>query len=152
MPWNEDDYPSSMKSLANVTRKKVIDIANALVDDGYDEGRAIPIAIEQAKKWRETASAKEVETFRDSGDPEHRSSKGKKHPNNPDRLDESEQVVSHDKGWAVQSSGAERVTAVYDQKEKAIKRAKEIAKNKGTGVTIFREDGSVQDEHSYERS
>jgi hypothetical protein len=51
MPWTYQDYPASMKNLATPTRHKAIDIANALLDEGYDEGRAIPIATAQAEKW-----------------------------------------------------------------------------------------------------
>lgn len=44
MPWNMNDYPASMKNLDPLIRKKAIDIANALLDDGYPDDRAIPIA------------------------------------------------------------------------------------------------------------
>lgn len=56
MPWNMKDFPASMKNLDKLTRKKAIDIANALLDEGYPDNRAIPIAIDQAKKWYEDAS------------------------------------------------------------------------------------------------
>lgn len=49
MPWNMKDFPASMKNLDKLTRKKAIDIANALLDEGYPDNRAIPIAIDQAK-------------------------------------------------------------------------------------------------------
>lgn len=51
MPWNMNDYPTSMKNLAPLIRKKAIDIGNALLADGYPDDRAIPIAISQAEKW-----------------------------------------------------------------------------------------------------
>ncbi|MBE9180969.1 DUF2188 domain-containing protein [Oculatella sp. LEGE 06141] len=53
MPWNEKDYPASMKNLTAEVRHKAIDIANALLEDGYEEGRAIAIATAQAEKWAE---------------------------------------------------------------------------------------------------
>jgi len=53
MPWNNDNYPASMKSLAPSTRAKAIEIANALLEDGYDEGKAIRIAVARAKQWAE---------------------------------------------------------------------------------------------------
>ncbi len=43
MPWNVRDYPASMKNLDPLVRKKAIDIANALLADGYSDDRAIPI-------------------------------------------------------------------------------------------------------------
>ncbi|MGO9039272.1 MAG: hypothetical protein ACLPX1_20180 [Steroidobacteraceae bacterium] len=51
MPWNEDRYPRSMMRLPPVVRGKAIGIANALLADGYDEGKAIRIAIAQARRW-----------------------------------------------------------------------------------------------------
>ena len=51
MPWNESRYPVSMRNLPDRVRGKAIAIANALLEEGYDEGRAIRIAIAQAKRW-----------------------------------------------------------------------------------------------------
>jgi uncharacterized protein YdaT len=52
MPWNETRYPTSMKHLPPEVREKAIEIANALlVEAGYDEGKAIRIAIAKAKEW-----------------------------------------------------------------------------------------------------
>ena len=50
MPWNKSDYPDSFKNLDDSTRNKAIEIANALLKDGHDDGSAIRIAISQAKK------------------------------------------------------------------------------------------------------
>lgn len=51
MPWNMENHPDSMKNLEGPIKKKAIDIANALLEEGYDEGRSIAIGISQAKKW-----------------------------------------------------------------------------------------------------
>jgi uncharacterized protein YdaT len=51
MPWNESYFPRSMLNLSPTTRAKAIEIANALREEGYEEGRAIRIAIAQAKRW-----------------------------------------------------------------------------------------------------
>ncbi|NDJ84710.1 MAG: hypothetical protein GYB66_02385 [Chloroflexi bacterium] len=59
MPWTTEDYPASMKNLEEVIRNKAIEIANALLEEGYEEGRAISIAISQAKKWREDQDSTE---------------------------------------------------------------------------------------------
>jgi uncharacterized protein YdaT len=50
MPWNYDHFPTSMKHLPPVVREKAIEIANALLDEGMDEGKAIRIAIAKAKE------------------------------------------------------------------------------------------------------
>ncbi|WP_010651838.1 DUF2188 domain-containing protein [Oceanobacillus massiliensis] len=150
MPWDMNDYPASMKNLNEVTKKKAIDIANAMLDEGYEEGRAIPIAIDQAKEWKENASSDEIEDYRKHGKPTQRSKEGKKYKSNPERLEEGEEVVGHEDGWAVKSSGSDRASEVFDNKQDAISRAKEIAKNKGTSLTIYKKDGSVQDKQSFD--
>ncbi len=61
MPWTMKDYPASFKSLDNVIRKKALEIANKMMQEGYDESRAIPIAISQAKEWKKNATEKEIE-------------------------------------------------------------------------------------------
>jgi uncharacterized protein YdaT len=53
MPWNEAYYPQSMGNLPLEVRLKAIEIANALLEEGYDEGKAIRIAIAKAKEWAE---------------------------------------------------------------------------------------------------
>lgn len=53
MPWTKDDYPDSLKNFMAPVRNKAIEIANALLEDGYEEGRAIAIATTQAKEWGE---------------------------------------------------------------------------------------------------
>ena len=51
MPWNSDFFPASMRHLAPLTREKAIEVANSLLEEGMDEGRAIRIAIARAKSW-----------------------------------------------------------------------------------------------------
>jgi uncharacterized protein YdaT len=51
MPWNDDDFPTSMRHLGVQTRRKAIEIANTLLAEGMDEGKAIRIAIAKAKQW-----------------------------------------------------------------------------------------------------
>jgi hypothetical protein len=53
MPWDESYYPRSMRKLPSEVRLKAIKIANALLEEGYDEGKAIRIAIAKAKEWAE---------------------------------------------------------------------------------------------------
>jgi hypothetical protein len=53
MPWSEAYYPRSMRNLPLEVRLKAIEIANALLEEGYDEGKAIRIGIAKAKEWAE---------------------------------------------------------------------------------------------------
>lgn len=50
MPWNANRYAVSMKNLLPLVRSKALEIAKALLAEGYDEGRAIRIAITRAKR------------------------------------------------------------------------------------------------------
>lgn len=51
MPWTADYFPASMRQLDPLVRDKAIEIANALLAEGMDEGRAIRIAIAKARQW-----------------------------------------------------------------------------------------------------
>jgi uncharacterized protein YdaT len=51
MPWSADHFPASMRRLDPRVRGKAIEIANALLQEGSPEGRAIRIAIAKAKEW-----------------------------------------------------------------------------------------------------
>jgi uncharacterized protein YdaT len=53
VPWDEQRYPPSMNRLPELVRAKAIEIANALLAEGMDEGKAIRIAIAKAKEWAE---------------------------------------------------------------------------------------------------
>lgn len=57
MPWSKNDYPQSMKNLDERVRNKAVEIANALLDEGYEEGRAIAIATAKAEEWDENHPA-----------------------------------------------------------------------------------------------
>jgi len=54
MPWHSEYYPAAMRHLPAAVRAKAIAIANALLEQGYDEGKAIRIAVAKAKKWAAT--------------------------------------------------------------------------------------------------
>ncbi|MGV2620567.1 UNVERIFIED_CONTAM: DUF2188 domain-containing protein [Halobacillus marinus] len=152
MPWDTNDYPSSLKNLDTPVRKKAIDIANAMIEEGYKENQAIPIATEQAKEWYENAEEKEInrvtqmsdENLKNRDDDVNNSTKSR-----PELLDKGEHVMVHEDGWAVKAEGAKQVSNVFDTKEKAIKRAEEIAENKQTSVIIHKKDGSIQDRKEF---
>ncbi len=58
MPWTKKNYPDSLKNFMAPVRNKAIDIANALLEDGMEEGRAMSIATAQAKEWAENRGHK----------------------------------------------------------------------------------------------
>lgn len=143
MPWNMRDYPASMKNFEELERKKMIDIANALVASGYEDDRAIPIAIQQGKEWFADASDEEKRAF----DREPNPSVNDEHDTrsaNPDLLDEDVAVYFEDDVWKVKTVKAKQAADTFDTKAEALDRAQEIADNKGTKVISYRKDGSQQ--------
>ena len=48
VPWTAEYYPASMRRLAPRVREKAIEIANALLAEGMEEGKAIRIGIAKA--------------------------------------------------------------------------------------------------------
>jgi len=51
MPWSEERYPPAMAHLPPMVRAKAIEIANALLEEGHDEGFCIRVAIARAHAW-----------------------------------------------------------------------------------------------------
>ena len=51
MYWTNKEFPSDMRKLPDHIRAKAIEIANALLGQGYHEMKAVPIAIAQAREW-----------------------------------------------------------------------------------------------------
>lgn len=143
MPWNMRDYPASFKNFEPLERKKIIDIANALLANGYDEDRAIPIAISQGKKWFEQASEEELRELKAEANP----SKNDKHDTesaNPDLLDEDVEVFFEEDLWKVKTRKAKRASDSFATKAEALKRAKEIARNKESKVISYTKEGKKQ--------
>ncbi|SFL92937.1 Uncharacterized protein YdaT [Gracilibacillus orientalis] len=145
MPWDINDYPSSLKNLETPVRKKAIDIVNAMIDEGYKEGQAIPIATEQAKEWYKNASDNEIQQVNQMSDEDLRSRDEDAQSSRPELLEKGEHVIPHENGWAVKVQDAKQASYIFDNKQEAIDRAKEIAANKGTSTIIHKKDGSIQE-------
>ncbi len=125
MPWNKRDYPVSMKNLEPRVREKAVDIANALLDEGYEEGRAIAIATAKAKEWNE------------------------EHPEHPPENRRSKlHIVPHENGWAVKEEGG-KVCYQAGTKLEAVEQAKERASDTNTSAVVHRKDGTVETWHDY---
>jgi uncharacterized protein YdaT len=50
MPWYHGDYPPSYKNLDPELRKKAVEIANAILEEGADEGVAISTGLKRARQ------------------------------------------------------------------------------------------------------
>jgi hypothetical protein len=53
----------------------------------------------------------------------------------------NQHVVPHPEGWAIQSEGSKRITAVFSDKRKAIDRAQEIADRAGVELIVHGRHG-----------
>ncbi|EOH93167.1 DUF2188 domain-containing protein [Enterococcus pallens] len=148
MPWNMKDYPASMKNLEKVTRKKAIDIGNALLADGYPEERAIPIAISQAEKWYEDASDQEIQQAKKAKNPQ-KNDKHETNPNTKKLINANVSVKYQDDQWEVISDGAEHASERFAKKSEAIQRGKAIAENKQSELKIFKRDGTLQETQNF---
>ena len=58
-------------------------------------------------------------------------------------------VVPHDDKWAVRGEKNDRVTAVFDTKQEAIERGRQIARNGGSEFIICNKDGTISQRESY---
>ncbi len=115
MPWTPGSYPPSMKNLDAQVREKAVEIANALLEENYQEGRAIAIAIAAAKKWAENSADRKT-----SGERLH--------------------VIPHPQGWAVRRANAERASFVFNTKTQAQNKAIQMARDENRTVVIHDED------------
>ncbi|WP_182201361.1 DUF2188 domain-containing protein [Paraliobacillus salinarum] len=151
MPWDTTDYPSSLKHLDTAVRKKAISIANAMVNEGYSESQAIPIATAQAKEWHKNASEKERNSVLQSSDESLIERDREPENARPELMKKGEHVVPHKDGWAVKTQAAKVPSNVYTNKNDAINRAKEIAKNKKTSVIVHFKNGQLEYRHDYSK-
>lgn len=62
MPWYNGDYPPSYKNQPSEVREKAVEIANALLQDGMEEGIAIATGLKQARELLENHKEKTDKT------------------------------------------------------------------------------------------
>jgi len=59
MPWYNGDYPPSYKNQPGHLREKAVEIANALLGEGVEEGIAIATGLKRAREFFNVDPAKE---------------------------------------------------------------------------------------------
>ena len=148
MPWNMQNYPDSMKNMEPLVRKKAIDIANAMEEEGYEEKQLIPIAQSQSKEWYKKASKEDKEFFEKEENPKKTDSHDSS--SNEELIENNVLVYYEDDLWKVKTKEAQRADSTFENKEDAVKRATEIAKKRDTNVIIYKQDGEIQDERKPE--
>lgn len=107
-----------MKNLSGSTRAKAIEIANALLEEGYEEGRAISIAIAKAKEYTDSM--------------------------NNSTNDLTYHLVPHDGEWAIKKQNASRVTEVFQTKNEAIAKANNLVRKNNAKLVIHKQDGTIE--------
>ncbi|MGF6352888.1 uncharacterized protein YdaT [Paenibacillus sp. 4624] len=155
MPWNKNDYPVSMKNLKPRIRHKAIDIANALLDDGYEEGRAIAIATAKAEEWDEnhpdhTASGSDSASHtsskkQDESPSSESSSRDRRHsePVSSSKNHHNIHVVPTETGWAIKQEGTSDYYSTYDTKAEAVDAAKAWSTKHHIRAIIHNQDGQI---------
>lgn len=121
MPWSKENYPNTFKNFDSEVKNKAIEIANALLDDGYEESRAIPIAAKQAQQWAENSKENNI----------------KRH------------IIPTENGWGIKKENGDRLIETFEKKENAKKRGREIARNQNATLVIHDKEGKISEQVSY---
>lgn len=116
MPWSKNDYPDSFKNLDADVRNKAIEIANALLRDDYEEGRAISIATAQAQKNVQGDEEKPIYEIR-----------------------------SHDDGWQLKKKDSKKAIMIEETKEDLMSEAKRYVNKQRGELHIYTGDGDLED-------
>jgi uncharacterized protein YdaT len=61
MPWYHGDYPPSYKNQPLKIREKAVEIANALLQEGVEEGVAIATGLKKAREYFKDSNNKNVD-------------------------------------------------------------------------------------------
>lgn len=56
----------------------------------------------------------------------------------------NQHVVPRDTAWAIRGAGAQRDTQVFDRKQDAVDRAREISQNQKSELVVHGQDGRIQ--------
>ncbi len=119
MPWTKKDYPDAMKNLEEEIRNKAIEIANRLSKDGYDDDRAIPIAISQAEQWYENQGGKISSSI-------------------------THHLFPGESGWILKTKDGKE-SDHFDTKQEAMDRIKVLSSKKAIKVMIHDSEGKFQE-------
>lgn len=130
MPWTVNDYPRSWKNFETLKRQKAIDIGNAMLKNGFDEEKAIPIATKQAEQWYDNATQQDLEKLKHHNITIHQQDESA----NPDLNKRDVHVYYEDQSWKIKTDCATKASNSFAKKEDALKRARNIAANRNTEV------------------
>ncbi|MCM3744933.1 hypothetical protein M3193_12345 [Sporosarcina luteola] len=116
MPWTTNNYPDSFKNLEPDVRNKAIEIANALLREGNDEGKSISIATAKAREYVHGDSA-----------------------------DRSKYVViARNEDWVLMKEDGERAIFKEDTKDDLLEKAKPYVNDQNGILAVYHADGSLE--------
>ncbi|WP_049827316.1 DUF2188 domain-containing protein [Paenibacillus maysiensis] len=122
MPWTKHDYPPSMKNLEPRVQEKAVNIANALLRDGYEEGRSIAIATSQAEEWNDNHPV-ERDGKQKKHEKQHLSGNGKGNDSASSGSQEPIHVVPHEDRSAIKEEGHDEPASTFKHKNEAVDEA-----------------------------
>ncbi|MGG0668315.1 hypothetical protein [Sporosarcina koreensis] len=116
MPWTKNDYPDSFKNLEPDVRNKAIEIANALLREGTEEGRAISIATAKAREYV--------------------------HGDNAERT--KYEATPRKEDWILMKEGGERAIFKENTKDELLEKAKPYVNEHNGILEVHHADGSLE--------
>lgn len=142
MPWSKNDYPASLKNLTEEVRGKAVDIGNALLDEGYEEQRAVAIATAQAEKWA-LHRDKPIRKPDTKGDTGHAVAKESSQFSHCVHLVPDPQR----QGWIVRQE--KQQLAQGRDRNDVLNKARKAAKSDGVSLCIHDQQGHLEAEEDY---
>jgi Uncharacterized protein conserved in bacteria (DUF2188) len=127
MPYTYNKFPASFIHLRQEERNKAITIANALIEEGYPDQMALPIAISNAKQWACYYFKEGLE--------------GKQNIN--------VHLIPNPKGWALITEDENTIIFICSEKTDALGKARLYAKNEKLKLFIHSEEGRIHDVESF---
>lgn len=130
MPFRIDEFQTELKDLKTEVRTKAMEIAQKLVDQGYERRQAVDEAISRARKWAENVGRAAATSPRDEdGARQH--------------------VMAFGTKWGVKREGADEPRYLFEERGKAVEKGVEIARFAKSDLVIHDEDGGVRETRTY---
>jgi hypothetical protein len=122
MSYSTIKYPASFGVLKPEIRRKAIEIANTLIDEGFDPQKAEVIAIANSRELARNFNSTHAHV-----------------------ADCTIHVIPHVNGWAIISPDASKFFAVYESKKDAMIRARSYAKCVKFKLFVHSQEGYIED-------
>jgi uncharacterized protein YdaT len=122
--FSEEAYPWELEELEPDVRRKALERANELIQQGYQEIRALRMATTLAREWVDNGKSSDMPM---SGPSQH--------------------VMFERDSWVICPEDRSEATHSFSNLEDAIRRAHEIATEKHSAVYVYDADGAIIDKY-----